>query len=197
MSEGPTRLTVRGGRDQFDWNNVKDDKHYQNYLGHSLKAPVGRWQHNKDLEWFNKAGESEESKNSARLEELRVLKQAEEEALAAAMGITLPPREQRQGHAEVPSKTDEKSDDAQEQRSRRRQARRSNEADHVVENGILDVVIVPIVGISRTETHIAGLTIVDEITVGNVTHEMEGISEVTDDLCDTSNDIGMTVLTLL
>ncbi|KAK6144229.1 hypothetical protein DH2020_021049 [Rehmannia glutinosa] len=40
----PTRGGVRGGRDQFSWDDVKVDKHRENYLGHSIKAPVGRWQ---------------------------------------------------------------------------------------------------------------------------------------------------------
>lgn len=29
---------------EFSWDDVKADKHRENYLGHSLKAPVGRWQ---------------------------------------------------------------------------------------------------------------------------------------------------------
>ncbi|CAA2970636.1 Hypothetical predicted protein [Olea europaea subsp. europaea] len=40
----PSRGGVRGGRDQFSWEDVKAEKHRENYLGHSLKAPVGRWQ---------------------------------------------------------------------------------------------------------------------------------------------------------
>ncbi|KAL0084611.1 kinase phosphorylation protein-domain-containing protein [Phycomyces blakesleeanus] len=40
----PSRGGVRGGKDQFSWDSVKEDKHRENYLGHSLMAPVGRWQ---------------------------------------------------------------------------------------------------------------------------------------------------------
>lgn len=29
---------------EFTWEDVKVDKHRENYLGHSIKAPVGRWQ---------------------------------------------------------------------------------------------------------------------------------------------------------
>jgi Ni/Co efflux regulator RcnB len=33
-----------GGRDQFNWDNVKSDKDREFYLGHSVKASTGRWQ---------------------------------------------------------------------------------------------------------------------------------------------------------
>ena len=32
-----------GGRDQFNWDNVKADKEREYYLGHSVKALTGRW----------------------------------------------------------------------------------------------------------------------------------------------------------
>ena len=41
---GPARGGNRGGKDQFNWEDVKEDKYNQNYLGHSVKAPIGRWQ---------------------------------------------------------------------------------------------------------------------------------------------------------
>jgi hypothetical protein len=38
---------------QFTWEAVKDDKFRENYLGHSLMAPVGRWQQGNCLKQFN------------------------------------------------------------------------------------------------------------------------------------------------
>lgn len=82
----PTRGGTRGGGDQFDWDDVKVDKYRENYLGHSLKAPVGRWQKGKDLTWYTKqskmAGKQEKLKA-----EVAAIKRAEEEAMAAALGL--------------------------------------------------------------------------------------------------------------
>lgn len=41
---GPARGGSRGGKDQFNWEDAKEDKYNQNYLGHSVKAAKGRWQ---------------------------------------------------------------------------------------------------------------------------------------------------------
>ena len=43
MFRGLNRGGVRGGKDQFNWEDVKNDKDRENYLGHSLK--VSSWAH--------------------------------------------------------------------------------------------------------------------------------------------------------
>lgn len=57
----------------------------QNYLGHSINAPTGRWQKNKDVHWYNRDKEQAEAD---RLEEIRKIKEAEAEALAAALFVS-------------------------------------------------------------------------------------------------------------
>ncbi|MCJ1299632.1 hypothetical protein MMC08_002424 [Hypocenomyce scalaris] len=79
----------RGGRASFKWEDVKDDQHRENYLGHSLMAPVGRWQKNKDLGWYAKGDSSQAAQDAAaaRAEEIRRIKEAEQDALSAALGF--------------------------------------------------------------------------------------------------------------
>ncbi|KFY32445.1 hypothetical protein V493_00178 [Pseudogymnoascus sp. VKM F-4281 (FW-2241)] len=89
----------RGGVD-FKWSDVESSTRRENYLGHSLMAPVGRWQKNRDLNWYAKpddapAGEGEteeEKKQRLRKEEIKAIKEAEEDALARALGLPVKER---------------------------------------------------------------------------------------------------------
>ncbi|RLM01520.1 hypothetical protein CFD26_107389 [Aspergillus turcosus] len=81
----------RGGRGEFKWSDVKDSTHRENYLGHSLMAPVGRWQQGRDLQWYAKGEATAEEQARRDREELQRVKQAEEEAMARALGLPLPP----------------------------------------------------------------------------------------------------------
>ncbi|XP_068593697.1 multiple myeloma tumor-associated protein 2 [Cebidichthys violaceus] len=75
---------VRGGQDQFNWDDVKVDKHRENYLGNSLMAPVGRWQKGKDLSWYSRDKKTGEALTKE--DEIAAVKAAEHEALMAALG---------------------------------------------------------------------------------------------------------------
>ncbi|KAF9161764.1 hypothetical protein DFQ26_004168 [Actinomortierella ambigua] len=86
----PSRGGVRGGRDQFSWDQVKEDKHREYYLGNSVLAPVGKWQKGRDLTWYAKSGKADDDEGDRvmdqRQAELQAIKDAEAEAMAAALG---------------------------------------------------------------------------------------------------------------
>merc|ERR1711974_86944 len=75
---GSRRSGVRGGRDQFSWQDVANDKYKEFYLGHSVKIQP-RW-------WMEDKGSSSEAPQEITEEELKRIKAAERKAMLAALG---------------------------------------------------------------------------------------------------------------
>lgn len=79
-------MYTRGGKDQFKWDDVKQDKHRENYLGHSVMAPVGRWQNGRDLNWYSRS-EKHGSTVVVQKDELSKIREAEEQAMMSALYV--------------------------------------------------------------------------------------------------------------
>jgi hypothetical protein len=82
----PTRGGTRGGQAEFKWSDVSQDKDREHYLGHSINAPTGRWQKNKDVHWYNR--EKKQTDEEKQLE-IAKIKEAEREAMSVALCVFL------------------------------------------------------------------------------------------------------------
>ncbi|KAG6892392.1 hypothetical protein C0993_003918 [Termitomyces sp. T159_Od127] len=78
----PVRGGTRGGQAEFKWSDVSADKDREHYLGHSINAPTGRWQKNKDVHWYSRDAVKSQSERD---EEIRKIKELEADALAVAL----------------------------------------------------------------------------------------------------------------
>jgi Multiple myeloma tumor-associated len=85
---GPPRAGSRGGRDQFNWEDVRGDKDASYYIGHSVKALSGRWQKNKDLYWYTREQNGQEA-SVAYEDELKAVKQHEEQLMAEVRSFSV------------------------------------------------------------------------------------------------------------
>lgn len=93
----------------------------ENYLGHSVNAPVGRWQKNKDIHWYQReVAPDADRADRERKEEIKRLKQAEEDALALALGL-VPKKRDEDGEGSGANSVPVKGAEDDEKELRRRE----------------------------------------------------------------------------
>jgi hypothetical protein len=76
------RAGARGGQDQFSWEQVKEDKYRQHYLGASIHGVPERFKRRAEMFWYLK---SETSKSSAS-KELEAIRAKESELMSRMLG---------------------------------------------------------------------------------------------------------------
>lgn len=78
------RPGVRGGRDQFSWDQVKEDKQRSNYLGSSIHGVPDKFKKGPETFWYakGKAQSASESKTS----EIEAIKIKEKQMMEALLG---------------------------------------------------------------------------------------------------------------
>lgn len=93
------RPGCRGGTTDFKWDDAKTDKYRENYLGNSINAATGRWQHGKDLKWWNEGRKQLDLKGADDLDIIKIEKAAiklrEKEMRLEALGV-IPKRDRRE-----------------------------------------------------------------------------------------------------
>ena len=95
MQRDEIRGGTRGGRSQFSWDDVKQDKQREHYLGSSVMAPTGRYHGSKDLSWFNRPSTTTtaglDKKNDKKKKELNrevdEVNKREREIMELALGV--------------------------------------------------------------------------------------------------------------
>lgn len=80
-------IRARDPSAEFSWEKVKADKDKECYLGHSVRAPTGRWAQGKDLFWYEKKAGSAGARGDEKQRELAAIKQMEEDAMLVALCV--------------------------------------------------------------------------------------------------------------
>lgn len=78
------RPGVRGGRDQFSWDQVKEDKQRLNYLGSSIHGMPDKFKKGPETFWYAKETKTIPAKCDK--SEIELLKEKENKAMEALLG---------------------------------------------------------------------------------------------------------------
>ncbi|KAG8915315.1 hypothetical protein FRC00_005760 [Tulasnella sp. 408] len=129
-----TRGGTRGGAAEFKWSDVGADKDREHYLGKFaydfgtitslIMSNWLRWQKNKDVHWYNRDAKDGEEERAA---EIRKIKEAEEDALAAALGFAPVKRvstTEGPSSSSGPTKSPEEKEAEKEEKRRKKEEKR-------------------------------------------------------------------------
>ncbi|PVU95572.1 hypothetical protein BB561_001739 [Smittium simulii] len=88
---------------KFSWEDVKQHDHRTSFLGNSAMAPTGRWQNGTDIFWYTKNKHlpiknpaADTNKLQHHLDEIKTIKDMEQEAMAVALGLPISSLKNRQ-----------------------------------------------------------------------------------------------------
>lgn len=79
------RPGARGGRDQFSWDQVKEDKQRSNYLGSSIHGLPDKFKKGPETFWYAKETKTISEKKSEK-SEIELIKEKERLAMEALLG---------------------------------------------------------------------------------------------------------------
>lgn len=80
------RPGARGGRDQFSWDQVKEDKQRLNYLGSSIHGLPDKFKKGPETFWYAKETKSIPEKKSNDKSEIDAIKDKEKQMMEALLG---------------------------------------------------------------------------------------------------------------
>ena len=115
------RPGARGGRDQFSWDQVKEDKQRSNYLGSSIHGLPDKFKKGPETFWYTKETNTISEKKSEK-SEIALLKEKEKLAMDTLLGGNLKKNNsiiEQVNHVIKPSSRRENSSDRVERRDNR------------------------------------------------------------------------------